>query len=417
VFGSRPTIRIFAQKRLSDFLDAVLRAMKQEVDGEPRNNLLNANQEDYVDYLVSRYSVEALTFEWERVSVSDREVNIPAERFPSSFCVRRGGSYPKQVITYAIPFAGDPGLLEMQPSTFQMWTEDVEVWGGVVRFDVICWNNDAEQVRREAERTMGLIRQNAGNVEAQVTRFNSDLRAKAEGIVVQRRAALLQQTNMLEKLGVSLASSADVPSTFTVPIRKARPIVAKPQAPDAPFAPEPCLDDDSYKKIPRVCFDAGREMERHPSIYCGRGEETLRDHFLMVLAPHFQSVTGETFNCQGKTDVLVRHEGKNLFVAECKYWHGAKALQAAIDQTLGYLTWRDSKAALILFVPNREIAGVLSQIEIEVPKHGAWVQNSGRIEEGWYSFVLHLPGDRNRHVKLAVLCFHFPAEVAPPGDS
>ena len=59
-------------------------------------------------------------------------------------------------------------------------------------------------------------------------------------------------------------------------------------------------------------------MERHPSIYAEKDEPTLRDHFIMVLSPHFDSVTGETFNRGGDTDILVRHESANVFVAECK---------------------------------------------------------------------------------------------------
>ena len=37
-------------------------------------------------------------------SISDREELISADRFPRDFYTRCGGSYPKQVITYHIPF-------------------------------------------------------------------------------------------------------------------------------------------------------------------------------------------------------------------------------------------------------------------------------------------------------------------------
>lgn len=89
-------------------------------------------------------------------------------------------------------------------------------------------------------------------------------------------------------------------------------------------------------------------MERHPSTYAGKDEETLRDHFLMILDTHFESVTGETFNRNGKTDILIRHEKSNVFVGECKFWRSEKSLIKTIDQLLDYLTWRDSKAAVEL---------------------------------------------------------------------
>lgn len=64
------------------------------------------------------------------------------------------------------------------------------------------------------------------------------------------------------------------------------------------------------------------------------------------------SATGETFNKKGKTDILLRHAGNNAFVGECKFWKGEKSFLSTIDQLLGYLTWRDSKTAVIMFVKN-----------------------------------------------------------------
>src|SRR5262249_36877508 len=101
-----------------------------------------------------------------------------------------------------------------------------------------------------------------------------------------------------------------VSDTFIIPVQKKRAIIQKPSAPNIPYSPEPALSPDVYRNILTICRDTGIEIERHPGIYQGKDEETLRDHFLMVLAPHFESVTGETFNKQGKTDILVRHEGK-----------------------------------------------------------------------------------------------------------
>ena len=57
------------------------------------------------------------------------------------------------------------------------------------------------------------------------------------------------------------------------------------------------------------------------------------------------------FNFQGKTDILIRFEERDILVAECKFWK-AKAFLETIDQLLSYLSWRDTKAALIIFNRN-----------------------------------------------------------------
>jgi hypothetical protein len=167
-------------------------------------------------------------------------------------------------------------------------------------------------------------------------------------------------------------------------------------------------DEDTFDTIVRILHDTGVEIERHQDIYEGKDEEALRDEFVMVLSTHFGSVTGETFNKKGKTDILIRDEGKNLFVAECGIWHGAKQFSDKIDQLMSYLTWRDTDTALICFVRNKEFCSVLETIRAEAPKHPAFVKDHGIIAEAWFKYEFRHQDDPNRMVRLAVLCFHFP---------
>jgi hypothetical protein len=166
---------------------------------------------------------------------------------------------------------------------------------------------------------------------------------------------------------------------------------------------------DSIQILERL-FEFGKSMERLPSTYEGKNEEALRDLLLVHLAPGFDSVTGETFNKIGKTDILVRHEKENIFVAECKFWSGEKNFLATIDQCLGYLTWRDSKAAIINFIPNRNLQPVLDQVIAVIPKHNCYVGGLDFKKDGWVECDMRLPNDSTRSVRLAVLSFHLPID-------
>ena len=55
--------------------------------------------------------------------------------------------------------------------------------------------------------------------------------------------------------------------------------------------------------------------------------------------------SGERFRRKGKTDICVEVANRAAFVGECKTWGGPKVANDAIDQLLGYLTWRDCHAA------------------------------------------------------------------------
>lgn len=49
----------------------------------------------------------------------------------------------------------------------------------------------------------------------------------------------------------------------------------------------------------------------------------LRFHFLVQLNGQYEGMaTGENFNYQEKTDILIKYNRQNLFVGECKFWKG-----------------------------------------------------------------------------------------------
>lgn len=130
------------------------------------------------------------------------------------------------------------------------------------------------------------------------------------------------------------------------------------------------------------------------------------------MEPRFEySTTGETFNKSGKTDILIRHEKSNIFVAECKFWGGAKKHFETIDQVLSYLTWRDSKAAVVYFVDTKEMAAPLKAIEESTPSHPCFVKFNGKKRDSWFDYTFHLPTDNGVRIRLSILCFHLPKPV------
>ena len=169
-------------------------------------------------------------------------------------------------------------------------------------------------------------------------------------------------------------------------------------------------DEETYVEILRIIRITGMGMEQHPSTFLGKEEESIRDYLLVVLASHFESVTGETFNRKGKTDILVRRTNANVFVAECKFWSGEKGFLEAISQLLGYLTWRDSKSALLVFVRNKQLQPVLDNIRAATPSHTSYesVVADRLNDEGTLRCRFSLPTDATRSVDVSVCCFHFP---------
>lgn len=148
-------------------------------------------------------------------------------------------------------------------------------------------------------------------------------------------------------------------------------------------------------------------MERSP-VPKPMDEETLRQHFLVQLNAQFEGkATGETFNMGGKTDILLREGDRNVFIAEYRFWKGPRPSEA-IDQLLGYATWRDSKTAILVFNRGVETSTVLSGIDGVAKGHGNFKRTANWPCESGLRYVFHSNGDKNRELTLTVLVFHVP---------
>ena len=145
-------------------------------------------------------------------------------------------------------------------------------------------------------------------------------------------------------------------------------------------------------------------------------EQQIRDLILVNLNGHYEGdATGETFNAAGKTDILIRAEGRSVFVAECKFWRGPKGMVAAIDQVLEYLTWRDTKAALLVFIKNAHFTDALTAMAGAVAVHENCKRELRRIDDTHVRYLFRQKNDPNRDLYLAVQAFNIPRTVETDG--
>ncbi len=404
----------FTKGQLSDVLRNCLANLKDKVYSEKVEYILNANEEEYVNYLISEFEIDPPEIDFENKYATSEEKMIEASRHPNNFWVNDGESYRRMVLTYHLPFCGDVQVLDFIPNPAILWTstfEHVETKEGEeLLFEVINFSNDADQIKREADSLIGSLSTQLGHIKNQLNEHNNSLHAVVEQLVRDRKKDLLTKSDFLTTLGVPIKKVGIVSETFTVPAPKIpKKIVPRPSV-NGTGKPDPTLDNATYDEILKVLCDVGKAIERMPSTYEGKDEESLRDHFLMFLEPQFKgSVTGETFNKNGKTDILLRYEGSNIFVAECKFWGGEIKFLETIDQILSYLTWRDSKSSIMVFVKNLDFTQVVNTVNKAITKHSNFLSIENSQEEGTVlRCKFHLNGDEERIIWLTILLFHFP---------
>src|SRR6266498_4143023 len=103
-----------------------------------------------------------------------------------------------------------------------------------------------------------------------------------------------------------------------------------------------------------------RQMEQSPGTYAQMGEEDRRQTLVATLNTHYAGrAAAEALNVAGKTDILIRHDGRNLFICECKFWEGPAGFTETIDQLFRYTGWRDTKLAIVMFVREKGLTAIL----------------------------------------------------------
>lgn len=380
------------------------------INSQPDNYILNVNKTEYIKHLVSEFAIPPIEVHRDQLSASTYEAQIPGKIHPNSYRVDSGKSYRRNVIKYHLPFAGDPWLLEVKPLPFSSGPR-ITVEEDSICFEIIDFNMKPEQIKQKSGQVINDLERLNQRLTNNLNDFNGAIEAIASQAFDARKQQLLKKNDLMSALGVSIRKSSDTPETFSIPAKRTKviPTKRKPEVKEKGFTPEPTLDEAIYRQIMVVIHDVGKQFERLPSTYSGKEEEDLRDHILLFLEPNFEgSATGETFNKKGKTDILLRYEGSNVFIAELKLWRGKKAYLDTISQLLGYLTWRDSKSAIVVFVKNKSFSSVLGVVKEVTLEHQNCLGFVSEQEEGWYHYRFHINDDKTREVQLSVMLFHIP---------
>ena len=402
---------LFNRNDLSRVLAAQEQAISKEVDALDENQILNSSLSDLCQYFVEKYTVNPIRIDEEGIQVDygDTQVDV-SQRFEYSVFDRgRPALVTGTRIAVFVPYEGDKQLFDCQPSTFTSNPPSAIVRGREVAFVYDRTISDAANVRDEFDRDLTTLKKYLGWIERDVTQFNDSIEDKANQLISGRREKLLHDRGIVASLGFPFRRS-DVPTTYSTPEVKRR---LKPQLPSTssdPYEPEPALDIVEYGHILSVISSMVLVMEQSPQAFHGMNEENLRQHFLVQLNGHYEGqATGETFNYEGKTDILIRVDGKNVFIAECKFWTGPSGMRDAIDQLLSYTSWRDTKTALLIFNRDRKMSTVLEKIPDAVKGHTNFKKAVPCDLETGFRFILGHRDDPNREIILTVLTFDVPA--------
>ena len=389
--------------------------MQKAVAAMDGNRLLNTSVDDLAVYFENKFQIEIPALLTDEIVVDQREAQIDVSRDHNRLIYNR--SRPFHItgteIEVEIPFTGEAEAFKVQPTTYTMSPPHAQVRGSSLVLKIVGTNLDADRVRNDIDRVVNEIQSHLTTLRGNAQGLRSQLPAQVRAAIESRRQKLLSDRNLVGGLGFKMKARPGTHQTFTAPEVRKKIAPSLPAASTLPYMPEPTLSNADYEHILAVLQNMVQVMERSPSAFETMDEESIRSHFLVQLNGHYEGqATGETFNYEGKTDILVRSEGKNIFIGECKFWSGPKMLTKTVDQLLGYTSWRDTKVAVIVFNRNKDFSRVLAAISETAKAHSNFKRELAGSTESVFRYCFAHKDDKNRELYLTVLAFDVPQSSA-----
>ena len=407
-YGNGSSIKAFCEIDSYEFNRQRTEELKEEIASKGKEYILGVDEEDYKNYLLDKYTLEYLIVDFDSETISQPTISKEWQEN------MRHEKYQAEVYTFTVKynFKGSAILFKVRPSSREMTTTEIQINGqnNAVSFSFKLYKKDPAEFNRVKNDYKHRAFANLDNVNIEAKSWNSRLAQTVNSLFQAQKNNYLQENDFFTAINVTV--NKDTASVFTAPTIKKKSIPQPTVSKDKEFASEPMMSKVMYDDILKVIYDSGKSMEKKPALYKGKDEEGLRDQFLFVLETRYEATTasGETFNRSGKTDIILKYanDASNLFVAECKFWHGGSEFLKAISQLFDrYLTWRDSKVALIMFVTNNDFSNVLQTISTDIKSHPYFIKELGARGETSFSYAFHLPQDKNKHVYLEVIAFHY----------
>ncbi len=404
---------LFYEGDLSAMLNGHFAKAVEKVNAIPEAQFLNTDDDKIVEHIVSDMEVQAIELHEDATEMDQEETRVDVSgRFDYFTVPGERTEVPGLMVTVSIPFTGDPLLWKLRPNRFQTIFPRAHIRhpgsDGIGYLDIVMEQPSSaspDSYKQGLEHTLQSVRFYLDAQKSQIEAENHRLPQRVREAVVKRRERLKSHSAVIQVLNIPLKKRPGAPDVSMIPVKRK---LVKPLPPVPNKPPEPGIAVEDYEHILGVIRHEGRSFEATPVTFAKHNEEELRDIILAHLNGHYQGdATGETFRRHGKTDIRIEDKERAAFVGECKVWRGAKELSEAVDQLLSYLTWRDCKAALVIF--NKHVAG-FAEIQKKVPdilnSHDCCLRSVESGHAGEWRFILRSKEDQDRHITIHVFLFN-----------
>jgi hypothetical protein len=407
IFQAPPSL--FSGMALAQKATDITAMIKAQIENASLGWLTAQSADDLMQGLYSEHAPVLPVLNRSGAEAEQYEAYVPPFLQPSGHYAN-GDRVQGTVYSLTVPFIGNAEYFQYAPNVTDSSKPTGRIGDGYIRLEIAGPNLTVAQIEKYFDNMQDNIDHYLLRCKETLNSFTQSFPLTIHPAIRTRIAKLRQDSAVIGGLKYNLKVRDDAPRTFEAPTvrRKILPIVsAKP-----PLKGEltPTLAEDHYQHIISILVLMNRVMERSPKAFARMGEEDIRTHYLVQLNGHYEgNATGETFNLEGKTDISVRIDGTVIFVAELKFWDGPKSLREAIDQLLKYVTWRDTKTALVVFARKKDFSKVVDSAVAETSLHPNFKSGPTKCADTRFRYAFKNKNDPDREFSLTLLLFDVPS--------
>ncbi len=210
------TTALFDGRHLDQGFESIRRAISDELRRETKHQILNVNEAQYVEHMFSKHHLEVPEIIESGIQVESSEVEIPAEHHSPSWSVQPGRTYPRQMLTFEVPFTGDYNLFTFSPSHRSFSAPRARLETHRLLFEFVVLDRTARQIREEFQTDLKQIQETLKAMRADVEQFEKALLGHIAAEFQARKLKLLEQDQIVSSLGVPVKRAENVPQTLTL---------------------------------------------------------------------------------------------------------------------------------------------------------------------------------------------------------
>lgn len=404
----------FSEGDAQPTFQSILTKVTREIHSLENEYVLKAPASELEEYYVEKVTIKPLVLHSEDYFIEKQSATrIDVSHDFSRVSPGERAVVPGTRLDIAIPYEGGPLLWKIRASTRSLsGYPEIEIRDDNIAFSVVFPDDSAnpDKLKSEIEKQVKSLADAVQHLRHDVDNHNRSAPEQVKAALQKKRETAKATIGAVEQLGIPV-KRRDKPLTYTIPTKRREVPTRRPDVATEPYKPEPELDEKDYQHILQIIRSMSLVIERSPEAFSTLDEEAIRNHFLLQLNGHYEGgATGETFNASGKTDILIRVEDRNIFIAECKFWRGPKAFSKAIDQLLDYLSWRDTKSALLVFNQTRDSTAVRSKMHEVMEGRGEHRKTVSHDPEGDSRYVFVKDSDPGREIIVTTQLYDIPRE-------